>query len=134
MQIARSWRQQASNLRLVGTRCLTCKTLEFPERVRCPKCGGKDLEEFTFCGRATVSAITTVYEAPRGFAEQVPYLAALVQLEEGPFVSTMLTDLDHEDAIVGMPVSMVTRRLRVDGDSGLIAYAYKFAPRLELSK
>jgi uncharacterized OB-fold protein len=100
----------------------------FPERVRCPECGGAELVRHGFGGRGQVCALTTVYEAPRGFADQVPYLAALVRLEEGPVVAAMLTDIDPGDAAVGMPVSMVTRRIIADGNDGPIVYGYKFSP------
>lgn len=128
MQIARSWRQQASNLRLVGSECRGCGHLMFPERVRCPECGGADLARHGFAGRGRVCAVTTVYEAPHGFADQVPYAAALVRLEEGPVVAAMLTDIEPGDAVVGMSVSMVTRRIIADGSDGPIVYGYKFSP------
>lgn len=131
MQIARSWRQQQSNLRLVGSRCRRCGALAFPERVRCSTCGASEVEPRRFGGRGTVCSFTTVYEAPRGFVEQTPYLAALVRLEEGPLVAAMLTDADPGEVRAGMPVEMVTRRIRTDGDAGPIVYAYKFAPPLE---
>jgi len=54
---------------------------------------------------------------------------ALVKLEEGPLVTAQLTDLEGEPAI-GMPVEMVTRKLRTDGARGMIIYGYKFRPAL----
>jgi len=53
----------------------------------------------------------------------------LVKLEEGPIVTAQLTDLGDESVWVGMPVEMVTRKLRNDGDErGVILYGYKFRP------
>jgi uncharacterized OB-fold protein len=52
-------------------------------------------------------------------------------LEEGPLVTAQLTDVDSEDVAIGMPVEMVTRRLREDGKQGVIVYGYKFRPRLQ---
>ena len=61
----------------------------------------------------------------------MPYTVALVKLEEGPMVTAQLTDLGDEPVAIGMPVEMVTRRLRQDGDErGLIVYGYKFRPVL----
>ena len=128
MQIARSWRQQPTNLRLVGSLCPSCGALDFPERIRCARCGAGSLENHRYSGRGEVITFTLVYEAPRGFADQVPYLAALVRLEEGPMVAAMLTDVDPEDVAVGMPVRMVTRRISADGETGPIMYGYKFSP------
>jgi uncharacterized OB-fold protein len=40
-----------------------------------------------------------------------------------------LTDLGEQPVEIGMPVEMVTRKLRNDGDErGLIVYGYKFRP------
>ncbi len=67
--------------------------------------------------------------APAGFEEQAPYTIALVKLTEGPMVTAQLTDLGDEPVRIGMPVEMVTRKIRNDGDErGIIVYGYKFRP------
>jgi len=54
---------------------------------------------------------------------------ALIKLDEGPIVTAQLTDLGDEEVKIGMPVEMVTRRLRSDGDErGMLVYGYKFRP------
>ncbi len=131
MHFARSWRQQSSNLRLVGSRCTSCEAILFPERIRCSQCGSIELEDQQLSGRGTIFTVTTVFEAPRGFESQVPYFAALVELEEGPMICAMLTDVDQKDVSVGDKVTMVTRRILAHGDDGPIIYAYKFTPELE---
>ncbi|MEN6298439.1 MAG: OB-fold domain-containing protein, partial [Anaerolineaceae bacterium] len=56
---------------------------------------------------------------------------ALVKLEEGPIVTAQLTDLAETPVEIGMPVEMVTRRLRQDGDErGVVLYGYKFRPSI----
>ncbi len=71
-----------------------------------------------------------MYDAPAGFEENVPYTIALVKLEEGPMVTAQLTDLDQRTVEIGMPVEMVTRKMRADGERGMLVYGYKFRPRL----
>jgi len=57
---------------------------------------------------------------------------ALVKLEEGPLVTAQLTDVDPQEVSICIPVEMVTRRLRSDGDErGLLVYGYKFLPVLK---
>ncbi len=85
-------------------------------------------ESFQFSGRGEVYSFTVVYEAPTKFQFQVPYIVALISLEEGPKVTAMLTDIDPKAVYIGMPVEMVTRKLSEDGDRGLISYGYKFRP------
>jgi uncharacterized OB-fold protein len=78
-----------------------------------------------------VYSFSTVYDAPEGYTEYQPYTLALVKLDEGPLVTAQLTDVDAEDVHVGMPVEMVTRRIREEGENGMIVYGYKFRPVLE---
>jgi len=59
---------------------------------------------------------------------------ALVKLDEGPMITAQLTDVDNSAVEIGMPVEMVTRKMRNDGDErGLIVYGYKFRPRLAVA-
>jgi hypothetical protein len=74
-----------------------------------------------------VYSFTTIYEAPAGFDDSAPYTVALVRLEEGPLLTSQLTDLGEQPPEIGLPVEMVTRRLRSDGDErGMLIYGYKF--------
>lgn len=84
---------------------------------------------FQFAGKGSVYSYTIVTDPPAGFEEQAPYVLALVQLDEGPLVTAQLTDLG-EPVAVGMRVEMVTRKLRTEGESGMIVYGYKFRPLL----
>ena len=44
-------------------------------------------------------------------------------------LTAQLTDIDNNQVQIGMPVEMVTRKMRNDGDErGLIVYGYKFRP------
>jgi uncharacterized OB-fold protein len=80
-----------------------------------------------------VYSFTVVHEPPTGYETQAPYAVALVKLEEGPLITAQLTDVDAADIKIGMPVEMVTRRLRTDGPEGVIQYGYKFRPHLAVS-
>jgi uncharacterized protein len=91
--------------------------------------GIEAVKNFSFSGKGTVYSYTTVYEAPAGFEEFIPYRVALIRLEEGPLVTAQLTDWDSKVPVeIGAPVEMVTRVLKREGDTGLIIYGYKFRP------
>jgi uncharacterized OB-fold protein len=73
-----------------------------------------------------------MHDVPAGFEEQSPYTVALVKLDEGPLVTAQLTDLGKEPVEIGMPVEMVTRKIRSDGSGrGMLVYGYKFRPVLK---
>jgi len=129
MEIPRHWRLKQQRYSLVGEVCPHCENKIFPPRDICPNCGGEARTLYTFSGKGEVYSYTTIYEAPAGFDAGAPYTVALVKLEEGPLVTAQLTDLDEKPVEIGMPVEMVTRKLRNDGDErGLIVYGYKFRP------
>lgn len=132
MEIPRHWRLRQQRYGLIGEVCPHCETKIFPPRDVCPVCGQEAKNLYTFSGRGEVYSFTTIYEAPTGFEENAPYTVALVKLEEGPMVTAQLTDLGDQPVEIGMPVEMVTRRLRQDGDErGILVYGYKFRPVLK---
>ena len=58
--------------------------------------------------------------------QYAPYAVALVKLAEGPLVTAQLTDISPDEVEIGMPVEMVTRKIREFGEDGVIVYGYKF--------
>lgn len=85
----------------------------------------------TLSGHGVIYSFSTMYNVPGGFEEQKPYTIALVKLNDGPMVTAQLTDVDNDAVTIGMPVEMVTRRLRADGEEGQIIYGFKFRPILQ---
>ena len=135
MEIARHWRLKQQRYGLVGEVCPHCAAKIFPPRDMCPNCGTEAKTAFAFSGKGEVFSYTTIYEAPAGFDDSAPYTVALVKLEEGPLVTAQLTDLGSQPVEIGMPVEMVTRRLRQDGDErGMLIYGYKFRPVMQAEK
>lgn len=129
MEIPRHWRIKPQRYGLVGNVCEACDAKIFPPRDICPNCGAEVKKDFAFSGKGEVYSYTVIYEAPSGFDESAPYTVALIKLEEGPLVTAQLTDLGSQPVEIGMPVEMVTRRLRQDGDErGMLIYGYKFRP------
>ena len=132
MEIPRHWRLKNQRYKLVGEVCPHCETKLFPPRDVCPECGQDAKTVYAFSGRGEVYSFTTIFDAPAGYEENVPYTVALIKLEEGPLVTAQLTDLGDQPVEIGAPVEMVTRKLRNDGDErGMIVYGYKFRPLLE---
>ena len=131
MQVSKHWRLKQQRYALVGEVCPHCEGKIFPPRDICPECGEDARTLYSFSGRGEVYSFTTVNQAPAGHEENAPYTVALVQLEEGPMVTAQLTDLDEKPVQIGMPVEMVTRKLRSDGDRGMLVYGYKFRPILQ---
>ena len=75
----------------------------------------------------SVYSFTVVTDPPESFKEQAPYMLAWVKLDNGAMITAQLTDVD-EPIEIGTRVEMVTRKLRTEGESGVIVYGYKFRP------
>lgn len=131
METSRHWRLKNQRYSLVGEECDHCGVRLFPPRDVCLECEAPAKELFTFTGVGEVYSYTTIYDAPAGFEQYAPYTVALVKLDEGPLLTAQLTDIDPENVEIGMPVEMVTRKLRTDGEEGMIVYGYKFRPQIE---
>ena len=129
MEVPRHWRLKKQRYALIGEVCPHCDGKIFPPRDVCPHCGGEAKQEYGFSGKGAIYSFTTMTDVPAGFERSAPYTVALVKLDEGPVVTAQLTDLGDTSVQIGMPVEMVTRRIREDGDErGMLVYGYKFRP------
>ncbi|MBN2001838.1 MAG: Zn-ribbon domain-containing OB-fold protein [Anaerolineae bacterium] len=127
-KVAHDWRLRGQRYRLEGEICDHCGVKIFPPRDICPECNQPAKRPYTLSGRGEVYSFSTVFSAPEGFETYAPYTVAIIKLIEGPMVTAQLTDVAPNEVEIGMPVEMVTRRIRTQGEDGTIAYGYKFRP------
>lgn len=133
MSIARFWRETPRRYNLAGSRCTICGNAYFPPRAVCPRCPHhrQSIEKMVpmqLSGAGEVVTYTVVHEAAEGFEMQVPYVLALVKTVEGPVLTGQIVDVTPEEVRIGLPVQATFRKLREEGDAGVIHYGYKFAP------
>lgn len=126
MAVPRFWREISSRYNLVGTRCGSCNRVFFPPRLVCPSCRriGK-LEPQKLSGLGKIVSFTVIHVAAEGFEDQVPYVLAVVELEEGPKLTAQVTDCDPSEVKIGDEVEMVFRRMGEEGERGILYYGYK---------
>jgi uncharacterized protein len=96
--------------RLLIQRCSRCGRHQFYPRPFCHVCWHDEVEWVEACGRATLYTWSVVHvnDLPP-FPERVPYVAAVVELEEGPRMMTNIVDCDFGDLRAGMPVEVTFR-------------------------
>jgi len=93
-------------------RCGECGRHVFYPRAVCPFCLSQGLEWTRLSGRGRVYSYTVVRRAMHpGFAEDVPYVYAMVELEEGVRVTTNVVNCPLEALRVDMPVRAVYDRV-----------------------
>ncbi len=94
--------------RLLIQRCRSCDESIFYPRVNCPNCGGTDLADVDAAGTGTVFTFTIARRPThRAFADAGPYVIAIVELDEGPHLTTNIVGCPPEDVAIGMPVEVV---------------------------
>jgi len=90
--------------------CRACERFFFYPRPFCPRCFGWEIEWRRCSGRGRLYSYAIQYrpQAP-GFQDDVPYITAIVELEEGPRLMTNLVGIEPDPALIrcDMPVEVV---------------------------
>jgi uncharacterized OB-fold protein len=86
-------------------RCRSCGSHLFYPRYLCTTCGSEDLEWVQVSGRGTVFTYTIAHRPTHpAFADQVPYVIAVVELDEGPKLTSNIVGANPRSVTIGMPV------------------------------
>jgi uncharacterized OB-fold protein len=105
--LSRPFWEAAKQHRLVVQRCQTCGYFNHPPRSACDVCLSQHLQFEPVSGRGTIYSFTVMHQPTvAGFAEQIPYLNILVELEEQPllFMVSNLPLEEREKVRIGAPV------------------------------
>jgi uncharacterized OB-fold protein len=111
----REFYEWCHNRQLRFQRCASCGAWRHPPRPMCSRCHSLQWEWAPVKGGGTVYCWTTVYQPlDPAFADDVPYAAVIVELEEGPRLATWVTGIPPEQLRVGMPVELWFDDLTID--------------------
>ena len=125
--IVRGWRHISQRYNLIGSKCLQCGEVFFPMRVICPKCRRKGkLEPIKFTGNGKIMSYSVIHTPTDEFKNISPYAVAIIELEEGAKITSQIVDCNTDDIEIGHEVELVFRKIREEGDEGVISYGYKF--------
>lgn len=109
--VSRFFWNAASEQRLALQRCAECKKLQYPPEVCCIHCQSQDFDIVEANGRGVLYAYSTVSRPLHaGFVDALPYVVALVELDEQPGLRmiTNLVDIPEGTQLQsGMPVELV---------------------------
>jgi uncharacterized protein len=98
------WKAAAEG-RLLIQRCASCGHRQFYPRAHCTACGTFDPAWEEASGRGVVHTFSVIHRnGSPGFAEEVPYVFAIVELEEGPRMTANVVGVDPDEVVVDMPV------------------------------
>ena len=93
---------------LLVQHCNDCNAAQFYPRMFCTQCAGRILQWVRASGRATLVTFTIVHRAvSQAYAGEVPYVVALVKLEEGPTMMTNVVSCATVKLQIGMSLEVV---------------------------
>lgn len=106
----------ANDGRFVVQQCRACERFQFPYRGFCCHCWSGELDERDATTGTVFTHSTIYHNATPGFEADVPYVAAMVRLDDdrgGLIVQSNIVGCDHDAVHIGMPVE-VTFQTTVD--------------------
>jgi uncharacterized OB-fold protein len=75
-----------------------------------------------------VETFTVIRVGPTDFRDSVPYAIGIVELDGGVKIQCQIADCDDEDLEIGMPVKIEFRKVKEEGEAGILCYGYKAVP------
>jgi hypothetical protein len=91
--------------------CANCGHIRYPLSTICPVCWSAEYAWTPMSGRGTVQSYIVFERAyHEAWADQVPYVVALIELDEGPVVHSNVVGVDPDQVRVGQPVTVVFER------------------------
>src|SRR5215470_14854139 len=99
---------RASEGVLVVPRCGECNRTFWHPRPRCPHCGSERVDWIRASGKGAVHTFTVVRQsADPFFKTRVPYVVAMIDLDEGVRIMTNVVDTPVDKLAVGMRVEVL---------------------------
>jgi uncharacterized protein len=93
--------------RLLIQRCTSCNEHQFYPRKICIHCGSSGVEWVQASGKGTVHTYTVIHQQGMPlWRDEVPYVAAIIDLEEGVRMTSNVVDVQPADMSIGMPVEV----------------------------
>jgi len=91
-------------------KCVACGHVRYPPSLVCPQCLGRDVEWIVSAGTGKVHTYAVYHIAfDATFREDVPYVVAVVELDEGPRLLTNIVGCPPEAVRCDMAVAVTWR-------------------------
>ena len=98
--------------KLINQKCDDCGAKVFYPRMFCPECLSDKLSWIQSSGKGTVYSYTVVESnSPSSFIGDIPYVVAIVRMEEGVQMCSNIIGCNPYDVKCDMPVEVVFEKL-----------------------
>lgn len=95
-------------------RCNSCSKAVFYPRSICPHCHADQLSWIVASGKGTIYSYTVAHQAFGSFAADVPFVVAIVELEEGVRMMSRIVGTSRERITVDMAVRVTFEQVGED--------------------
>ena len=118
MQYPLTFEQYQDGLRngkFLGVKCKKCSDYTFPVQMVCSGCGYSEWAVIEMNGEGTLRSYTAIRVAPEGMKPH--YIVAMVELDEGPWVTGNLLVRETEEtnmSLIGRRVKLGSQPYRVE--------------------
>jgi len=100
--------QAAREHRLALPKCEDCQKFWFPPSRTCPHCLSANFSFQDVSGKGKIFSFVTFHRVYRpAFANDVPYVVALIELDEGPRLLSNIMGVTHDQVKCEMRVEVV---------------------------
>jgi len=107
-EVSKTFWQGCQRQQLLLQKCRDCGRFQFYPRSLCINCMSQSLEWVRSSGKGTVHTFTVIQQnVMPGFAQEVPYVFAIVELTEGVRLTTNIVGCAPAKVYIGMPVVVV---------------------------
>jgi uncharacterized OB-fold protein len=94
--------------KLLFQKCLKCGLVRWPPSIICPSCHSSDTEVIEASGKGEVYTFVVYHQAYHpGFESEIPYVTAVIELEEGPHFLSNVIGCEPGEVECDMPVKVV---------------------------
>ena len=97
---------------LLIQKCKNCNKFVFYPKIICPFCLSENLEWVRASGCGKVYSYSVIYSyQPEVFSDDVPYVIAIIELDEGVRMMSNIVECDPETVKCGMDVGVVFEKI-----------------------
>lgn len=116
-----AWWSAAQDRRLLVNACRSCGRKSLYARPFCPHCWAEDVELAPATGRARLYTWSVIHQNAAPFDVRTPYVLAMVDLEEGPRLMTVVENCRVEDLRADMQLVIAFR----DDEDGFVVPVFR---------
>lgn len=122
------YKEALLNDKFLGLKCNKCGAYTVPPKKVCMECTSEDMDIVEIDKKGEVKTFTVIKVAPEGF--EPPYIVAMVELDQGPWVMGNIIDVDPYKAdmdLIGKKAVIGAKEINGDKFSAGDGVALTFA-------